>query len=197
MNAESPRGPARAGSYAVNAESRRQGAASEGGGFLLVADAEGLGTVRLALAETALVGLDIETTGLDPRSDRVRLLTLDCDTTDGGRFSYLIDCFAVDPRPLFDVLAERQLIAHSAVFDLAFLARLGFESDAAVHCTESSRSPGTPVTAPASAPRPDGSSSREITPRSSCASRPRSPATGACSRRTRAARTCTRSPPGR
>jgi DNA polymerase-1 len=108
----------------------------EGAPFLVVADAEALGAVRLALAETALVGLDIETTGLDPRTDRVRLLTLDCDTSDGGRFTSLVDCSAVDPRPLWDVLSERELIAHNATFDLSFLTALGFEPDAAVHCTE-------------------------------------------------------------
>jgi DNA polymerase-1 len=91
--------------------------------------------VAAALDETRLVGLDLETTGLDHRKDRVRLLSLALDTIDGGRFSYLIDCFQVDPAPLFAVLAEKELVIHNATFDLAFLAGLGFTSTAPVHDT--------------------------------------------------------------
>jgi hypothetical protein len=40
--------------------------------------------VSAALDETALVGLDLETTGLDPRADCVRLLSVAADTTDSG-----------------------------------------------------------------------------------------------------------------
>src|SRR5262249_57140895 len=72
------------------------------------------------------VGLDLETTGLDPRADRVRLLTVSVDTVDGQQFSYLIDCFAIDPATLFPALAAAHLVIHNAAFDLAFLAQLGF-----------------------------------------------------------------------
>jgi hypothetical protein len=68
------------------------------------------------------VGLDLETTGLDPREDRVRILSL---TISQG--SWLVDCSRVDPRPLFPVLANKELIAHNALFDLGFLAEMGFE----------------------------------------------------------------------
>jgi DNA polymerase-1 len=68
-----------------------------------------------------VVGLDVETTGLDPRVDRVRLLSL---ATDRGTF--LVDCFAVDPRPLWDTLAEKTLIGHNLAFDLSSLTALGF-----------------------------------------------------------------------
>jgi DNA polymerase I-like protein with 3'-5' exonuclease and polymerase domains len=98
--------------------------------FSLVTNAAGLEAVRLALADDALVGLDIETTGLDPRTDRVRLLSLAVPTTDSGVFVHLVDCFAVDPRPLFDALAGCRLVAHNAAFDLSFLMRLGFEPGA-------------------------------------------------------------------
>src|SRR5262249_43221782 len=40
---------------------------------------------------------------------------------------YLVDCFAIDPAPLFPLLAGRQLVGHNLAFDLTFLARLGFE----------------------------------------------------------------------
>jgi DNA polymerase-1 len=94
--------------------------------YLVVTDATVLQVVVTALGETPAVGLDLETTSLDPRCDHVRLLYLAVDTIDGGRFTYLVDCNAGDPAPLWEVLAERELVLHNAAFDLAFLARRGF-----------------------------------------------------------------------
>jgi DNA polymerase-1 len=71
--------------------------------------------------ESVLVGLDVETTGLDPRVDCVRLLSLAT-----ARGTFLVDAFAVDPGPLWDVLAEKTLIGHNLAFDLSFLDALGF-----------------------------------------------------------------------
>jgi DNA polymerase-1 len=91
-----------------------------------------------ALAETALVGLDMETTGLDAHRDRARLLSLDLDTCDGGRHTYLLDLFALavdDLAPVWAELAAKEVIAHNAGFDLGFLARLGFVPGARVHDT--------------------------------------------------------------
>ena len=68
------------------------------------------------------MALDLETTGLDPREDRVRILSV---TTAKG--TWLVDCFEVDPRPLFPFLAEKTLIMHNALFDLGFLTEMGFE----------------------------------------------------------------------
>jgi DNA polymerase-1 len=87
-----------------------------------------LQAVAGAIDNATLIGLDLETTGLDPRTDRVRLLCLSLDAIDGGTFAYLIDCFALDPSPLWAALAEKELAIHNAAFDLAFLARLGFTS---------------------------------------------------------------------
>jgi DNA polymerase-1 len=95
-----------------------------------VTDAAGLAAVATALEETALVGMDLESTGLDSRRDRVRLLSLACDTIDGGTFTYLVDCFAVNPRPLWEALAGKVLVGHNLAFDLSFLARMGFEPGA-------------------------------------------------------------------
>src|SRR5262245_5127404 len=103
--------------------------------YVLVTDPADLPMVVMAVGETAAVGLDTETTGLDPRADRVRLLSLARDTTDGGTFTYLIDCFAVDPSPLWSALAEKELVAHNAAFDLGFLAKLGYTPAARVHDT--------------------------------------------------------------
>src|SRR5262249_42007718 len=82
--------------------------------YLLIRDHSQLPIVIRAIAETHLVGVDTETTGLDPRGDRVRLLSAAVDTVDGGTFTYLVDCFAVDPSPLFGALAEAQLVFHNA-----------------------------------------------------------------------------------
>jgi DNA polymerase-1 len=91
--------------------------------------------VAAALDGTARVALDCETTGLDPRTHRLRLLSLALDTVGGGTFAYLVDCDAVDPAPLWEALAGRELVCHNAAFDLAFLARRGFTPAAPVHDT--------------------------------------------------------------
>jgi twinkle protein len=68
------------------------------------------------------VALDLETTGLDPREDQVRIISV---TTAQG--TSLIDCIEVDPRPLFPTLADMRLIMHNGLFDLGFLTEMGFE----------------------------------------------------------------------
>ncbi len=89
--------------------------------YTLITDPSILPRVLQAVSESAHVGVDTETSGLDPRADRIRLLSL---ATDRGLF--LIDCFAVDPRPLLGALPGRPLIFHNAPFDLGFLGRLSF-----------------------------------------------------------------------
>lgn len=93
--------------------------------YALVKDRPGLETVAAALGGTAVVAVDVETTGLDPRADRVRLLSVATDTTE-GTFCYLVDCFAADPAPLWPALANRDLVLHNAAFGPGFLAQRGF-----------------------------------------------------------------------
>jgi ribonuclease D len=69
-----------------------------------------------------LVGIDLETTGLNPRTDKVRLISL--STAEG---SWLIDCFRVDPHPLFSILSRKKLVMHNGQFDLGFMSAMGFE----------------------------------------------------------------------
>jgi DNA polymerase-1 len=94
--------------------------------YQLVTDASGLQTVYQAVDDSSAVGLDLETTGLSPRKNRVRLIQL---ATDRGTF--VIDLFRLGgqnlsaPQPLWDLLAEPRLIVHNAAFDLAFLWHLG------------------------------------------------------------------------
>ena len=73
------------------------------------------------LKDADLVALDLETTGLDPRKDSIRLLSL--ATRDA---TYIVDCRSVDPAGLFPILAEATVVAHNALFDLSFLSSLGF-----------------------------------------------------------------------
>ena len=68
------------------------------------------------------MGIDLESTGLNPRTDRVRLISL--STSEG---SWLIDCFEVDPQPLFEVLGQKKLLMHNGQFDLGFMSAMGFE----------------------------------------------------------------------
>jgi DNA polymerase-1 len=88
----------------------------------LITDPAALPALAEAVRAAGVVGLDCETTGLNPRTDRVRLLTLAV----GGR-AHVVDCFAVDPAPLWPALAAVPIIGHNLAFDLQFLARLGFE----------------------------------------------------------------------
>jgi DNA polymerase I-like protein with 3'-5' exonuclease and polymerase domains len=67
------------------------------------------------------VALDLETTGLDPRRDEIRLLSL---ATPGG--IRLIDCSKLDLGQILAVLAGKRLIVHNGMFDLLFLRRLGY-----------------------------------------------------------------------
>ncbi len=88
----------------------------------LITTPDRLAELASSLEDVARVALDLETTGLDPRRDRVRLITL---ATVGG--TWIVDCFELDPRPIFSVLAEKELVIHNALFDLGMLLELGFE----------------------------------------------------------------------
>jgi DNA polymerase-1 len=73
------------------------------------------------------VAIDTETTGLSPRTGRARLLQL---ATPASPHVFVLDLFALKPQslaPLWTVLAGKRILGHNLSFDLAFLARLGFE----------------------------------------------------------------------
>src|SRR5262245_35738053 len=77
--------------------------------YLLIDRAEELPCVLAALDDSSEVAVDTETTGLDPRRDRLRLLSLSLPTIDGGTFFYLLDAGAVDLAPVLERLAEHPL----------------------------------------------------------------------------------------
>jgi DNA polymerase I len=89
----------------------------------LVATQDQFADVVANLKDVDLVALDLETTGLDPRKDSIRLLSL--ATKDA---TYIVDCQSVDPAELFPILNEANVVAHNALFDLGFLSTLGFEA---------------------------------------------------------------------
>ncbi len=89
---------------------------------VLVETSEGLRSVMAKIREADLVAVDLETTGLNPRKDKIRLISISTSED-----TWLVDCFAVDPSPLFSVLAEKRLAFHNAAFDLGFLGSMGFE----------------------------------------------------------------------
>lgn len=86
-----------------------------------VTDPTQFGELRRHIETSTSVGIDLETTGLNPRRDRIRLISLFA----GGR-TYVVDCFQVDPTPLFDRLQTVELVGHNLLFDLQFLGQLGF-----------------------------------------------------------------------
>jgi hypothetical protein len=90
--------------------------------YALITEPDQVTELRTYLGAATRVALDLKTTGLDPRRDRLRLLTL---TTEQG--SWLLDCFKVDPRPLFPILTEKELVIHDALLYLGFLFQMGFE----------------------------------------------------------------------
>jgi DNA polymerase-1 len=68
------------------------------------------------------LALDLETTGLDPRGDRIRLVSL----ADEAGQVWLVDAFHVDVSKIFPLLRGRTMVAHNAAFDLGFLWEVGF-----------------------------------------------------------------------
>jgi hypothetical protein len=88
----------------------------------LISTRDQLESVADELRPAETVGIDLETTGLNPRADRVRLISL--STAEG---SWLIDCFEVDPHPLFEVLSRKKLVMHNGQFALGFMSAMGFE----------------------------------------------------------------------
>ncbi|PLS85348.1 MAG: hypothetical protein CYG60_13100, partial [Actinobacteria bacterium] len=72
---------------------------------------------------TSVVAIDIETTGLSPVEDKIRLISVYA-----GGSTFLIDAFEVDPSPVLKVLKDKELYVHGAEFDLPFLHhQYGFE----------------------------------------------------------------------
>jgi DNA polymerase-1 len=74
-----------------------------------------------------VVGLDLETTGLDPRRHRIRLLSAAT-----ARGAWVVDLFAEDSESVLAALKQKPLVIHNAAFDLGFLHDLGYEHEGKV-----------------------------------------------------------------
>jgi DNA polymerase-1 len=78
-----------------------------------------LQNVVRAIEVADIVGFDLETTGLDPTRDNIRLAQVST-----GAKTFVVDLFRVsDARPLFEALARDDLtvIAHHAAFEYGFV----------------------------------------------------------------------------
>src|SRR5215217_4616915 len=87
----------------------------------LLTTEEGLKAIVPKIQEAEVVALDLETTGLDPRRDRSRLLALATESE-----AWFVDNFSVDIRPLLEILKDKTLLIHNAMHDLLFLRQLGY-----------------------------------------------------------------------
>ena len=89
--------------------------------FTSVASSEGLASLIKAVnAYRGPIGVDVETSGLNPREDRVRLVQVAL-----GEDVYVVDAFAVDIQPLAAALAGHELVGHNLLFDISFLHGFG------------------------------------------------------------------------
>jgi DNA polymerase I-like protein with 3'-5' exonuclease and polymerase domains len=87
----------------------------------LITTEEDLQAIVPKIQEAEVVAFDLETTGLDPRRDRIRLLSLAADSG-----TWIVDTFSVDARLLLEILKDKTLLVHNAMHDLLFLRRLGY-----------------------------------------------------------------------
>ena len=104
--------------------------------FTLVSNAETLAEALDTIAAATDLALDIETTGLNPGIDRIRLITITAIAEEGTERTFVIDLFSeIDVRRLLGSFQGKTLFLHNASFDLGFLHRLGFIHDGTIHDT--------------------------------------------------------------
>jgi DNA polymerase I-like protein with 3'-5' exonuclease and polymerase domains len=73
----------------------------------------------VALVEASkVVGLDLETTGLNPRRHKIRLVQVSDEEK-----TYVVDAFKVNPRRLFEALATHpeKVVVHGGTFEFSFV----------------------------------------------------------------------------
>src|SRR3954468_18563904 len=89
----------------------------------MIDTAEGLAAILPGVAAQYRVALDTEADSLHSYFEKLCLIQLSIPGE-----NYLIDPLAgMSLQPLFDLLAERELLLHGADYDLRLMRRLGFE----------------------------------------------------------------------
>jgi len=90
--------------------------------YTMLTTAHDVQEMLTAVRGVSVVGLDTETTGLDPLTDRLRLIQI--ATPDAA---YMLDAFALDPRLIAPLLSGEGplLVGHNVKFDLRFLESAG------------------------------------------------------------------------
>ena len=91
---------------------------------------ESLYAFQKQIEHVECLGLDTETTSLDPFNGRVRLLVI----SDGTRV-WIVDNFKFPVSSVMGSLQGKHLIAHNALFDFKFLASEGFWPSGPITCT--------------------------------------------------------------
>ena len=96
----------------------------------VITDFAALDEVKKGILGAAVVGIDFETTGLDPLVNRIRLVQIACRAEDGSVVVWVIDAFKVGGPALQELLADLFAdegvvkISHNAKFELGFLRQL-------------------------------------------------------------------------
>jgi DNA polymerase-1 len=104
--------------------------------FTLVSDDEAFAMAMASIAEANSLAIDIETTGLNPDTDRIRLISVTTNSEEGGGSTFVFDLFSdIDVEDLWTCFHGKTLFLHNASFDLGFLRRLGFVHDETIHDT--------------------------------------------------------------
>jgi putative DNA primase/helicase len=103
---------------------KTEGGTGSSSSYELVANRDHVAEVAAFMKGITEAAIDLETTGLSPIADKVRLLSVHT----GGQ-TFLVDAFKVDPSPVLEALEDKVLYVHGAEFDLPFLFHhYGFES---------------------------------------------------------------------
>lgn len=89
-----------------------------------------LGEAQALLEQASVIGIDFETTGLNHRQDKPRLLSF-CD----GKRALVVDCFRENWQALIPALQGKTLIAHNMAFDAGWLWQAGCRDLPNLICT--------------------------------------------------------------
>jgi DNA polymerase-1 len=104
--------------------------------YTLVSNEDIFAEAVAAITAATDFALDIETTGLSPDTDRIRLITVTVIGEVGNESTFVFDVFSsIDIQVFLNCFHEKTLYLHNASFDLGFLRRLGFVHNGPIHDT--------------------------------------------------------------